>query len=81
MAVHKSVASYVDPAYRRQAAAADCYTRKTGTFLPEWDLVATPFFKNEYDSSDLYFEITDEVKKDRELFRKYAEHLLQFLLS
>lgn len=34
MAVHKSVGTYVDPAFRERATAANCYIKKTGTFLP-----------------------------------------------
>lgn len=34
MAVHKSVAQFVDPAYRKRATAATCYTKKNGVFLP-----------------------------------------------
>ncbi len=33
MAVHKSVASYVDKAFRKKATARTAYLRKTGTFL------------------------------------------------
>ena len=52
-AIHKSVAEFVDRAYRMQASASNCYTRKPGQFLREWDLVFTPFFKKEYKSSDM----------------------------
>lgn len=34
MAIHKSVASFVDKSCRQQARAANCYSRKTGSFLP-----------------------------------------------
>lgn len=34
MAVHKSVGSYVAPAFREKAKASNCYIKKTGTFLP-----------------------------------------------
>ncbi len=34
MAVHKSVGSFVDKEHRYQATAANCYTKKTGTFMP-----------------------------------------------
>lgn len=34
MAVHKSVAEFVDSAYRKKATAATCYIKKEGTFLP-----------------------------------------------
>lgn len=34
MAIHKSIAEFVEPAYRKKASAATCYTKKTGYFLP-----------------------------------------------
>lgn len=33
-AVHKSVGIYVDPEHRQKATAANCYTKKSGLFLP-----------------------------------------------
>ena len=47
MAVHKSVGTYVDKAHRRPATAADCYIKKTGTFLPvpkHFDPAGRPLF-------------------------------------
>ena len=43
MAIHKYIASYVDPNRRIQARPETCYTRKTGTYLPQWSLYRTPF--------------------------------------
>ncbi len=76
MAVHKSVSIYVDKAFRKQATAATCYCRKVGDYLPQWDYIFTPFFKREYDSTQLFFELTDEVKKSREAFCDYVSHIL-----
>ena len=33
MAIHKSVAAYVDHEYREKCKAYNCYVRKTGTFI------------------------------------------------
>lgn len=79
MAVHKSVGEFVDKAYREKAKASNCYTKKSGLFLKEWDLLISPFFKQDYDSKDMFFELTDERKKDRELFSHYAAHVLSHL--
>ncbi len=75
-ALHKSIASFVDKEYRQQATAATCYTRKFSCYLPQWEILVTPFFKREYKSSDLFFELTDEIKKNRQLFSDYASHVL-----
>lgn len=76
IALHKSVSSFVDPSHRTQATAATCYTRKYGLFLPQWDILVEPFFKRDYKSHDLFFELTDERKTDRALFSRYAQYLL-----
>lgn len=78
-AFHKSVAMYVDPQFRKPATASTCYTRKLSTFLPQWDAIIHPFFKRDYQSKELFFEITDEVKKDRALFSLYASHVLNMI--
>lgn len=79
MAMHKSVASFVDKEHRIPATAATCYTRKFSSYLPMWDYILEPFFKREYKSSLLFFELTDKFKTDREAFSKYASHILEML--
>ncbi len=79
VALHKSVAGFVDREHRMQATAATCYTRKNSRYLPQWDYVVEPFFKREYKSKDLFFEVSDEIKKDRDLFTRYANHVLEML--
>lgn len=79
-ALHKSVAAFVDRDFREQATAKTCYTWKPGSFLPQWDVIFTPVFKTDYDDNNLYFELTDEMKKQPEEFRKYALHLLDVLI-
>lgn len=81
IAMHKSVATFVDKAHRVQASASNCYTRKKSLFLPQWDVIIEPFYKKEYKSKDLYFELTDEFKKDRKAFNKYASHILNSMLK
>lgn len=76
VALHKSIASFVDKEYREQALASNCYTRKISCYLPQWDILVEPFFKREYKSSELFFELTDEIKKNRDLFSTYASHVL-----
>lgn len=76
VALHKSVASFVEPEHRVQATAATCYTRKFASYLPQWDIFMEPFFKRAYKDKDLFFELTDERKKDRTLFSNYAQYVL-----
>lgn len=81
LAMHKAVASYVDKEHRVQATASTCYTRKYSSYLPQWDILVEPFFKREYKSKELFFELTDEIKKDRELFSAYASHILNKMVQ
>lgn len=81
VALHKSVASFVDKEHRLQATAATCYTRKFSVYLPQWEILFEPFFKRDYASRELFFELTDEMKKDREGFCKYAHHVLTMIAS
>ncbi|MGN0347179.1 MAG: ribonuclease H-like domain-containing protein [Lachnospiraceae bacterium] len=81
VAMHKSVATFVDKEHRIQATAANCYTRKKSLFLPQWDTVFTPFFKRDYRSKELFFELTDDFKRSRSGFSMYASHVLQAMLK
>ena len=81
IAIHKSVASFVDKEFRQQALASNCYTRKVSSYLPQWDTLFTPFFKREYKDHDLFFELTDEFKTRREDFNRYAHHVLEMIAS
>ena len=79
IALHKAVATFVDKNHRMQATASTCYTRKYSTYLPQWDIIVEPFFKRDYKSKEFFFEVTDELKKDRKVFTEYAQHLLDMM--
>ncbi len=81
MAIRKSEADTVDKERRKKATAATCYIRKTSKFLPQWNRFIEPFFKREYRSTDLFFEITDEIKQNRDFFTMYANHVLKMLFE
>ncbi len=75
-AIHKSIATFVDKEHRVQATASTCYTRKKSLYLPQWEILFTPFYKREYRSRETYFELTDDFKKSRSGFNMYASHIL-----
>lgn len=79
VAIHKSIASFVDKEHRTQAKAQNCYTRKRSSYLPQWDIIFEPFFKRDYKGADLFFEVTDSFKKDRQAFQTYAFHVLKMM--
>ena len=80
MAIHKYIASYVDPNRRIQAKPETCYTRKTSTYLPQWSLYRTPFFKRSFEDKNIYFEFTDDIKKDRAALSDYAAYVLRHII-
>lgn len=81
IAIHKSIATFVDKEHRVQAQASNCYTRKRSMFLPEWDVLFSPFYKREYRSREIFFELTDEFKTSRTGFNMYAEHVLSSMFE
>jgi Predicted exonuclease len=81
MAIHKSVASYVDKEFREQAKAATCYTRKTGIFCPQNELLFSPHFKRNYKDTFHYFELTEDFQQNTENLLTYAKHLLHCLIQ
>lgn len=78
-AIHKSVAAYVDKGHREPAKASNCYGKKSGVFLPEWEPLFAPTFRENYHDKTMYFELTDDFKRDPKKFTKYAEHVLQIM--
>ena len=44
----KVFASFVDKEYRENAKASNCYMRKSGKFLPQYNNVMQPEFRKEY---------------------------------
>ena len=67
VAVHKSVAHYVDTKYRKQATASTCYEKHTGEFLPVKDSTDFKYlFKEEYKDKYQFIKadsINDETIK------------------
>lgn len=79
MAIHKSVAAYVDKEFREKAKPATCYSRKNSLFLPQYEEIITPAFKTDYQDKISYFELTKEFENHKELQKKYILHLLSHI--
>lgn len=77
-AIHKSVAFYVDKNFRTKAKAANCYSKKTGVFLPQYSEVITPYFKIDYYDKITYFEFTDDFRLSNDNVVNYVKHLIEF---
>lgn len=81
MAIHKSVATFVDSNHRIKATAKTCYTRKSGLYLPQWESLITPDFREEKNDNHSYFLFKDELLADAAFLDTYAAHLLNHYLS
>ena len=77
VAVHKSVAHYVDTKYRKQATASTCYEKHTGEFLPVKDSTDFKYlFKEEY--KDKYQFIKADSIND-ETIKVYVNSIIDFI--
>ncbi len=81
LAIHKSVASYVDKEYRENARASNCYNRKTSDFLPQYESIMQPEFRKTYKEKISYFEITEDFCTSDIMLRRYVDHILKLMLS
>lgn len=75
MAIHQSVATFVDKEYREKAKASNCYNRKTSKFLPQYEAVMNPVFKKEYKDKCTFFELTDDFISSDVMLRRYVDHI------
>lgn len=71
VAMHKSVAFYVDKDFRTKAKAANCYSKKTGTFIPQISEIVPTYFKIDYHDKTMYIELTDDFLNDKDLIYRY----------
>ena len=79
MAIHKSVASFVDKEFRQKAKASNCYTRKSGCFAPQFTSLFTPEFKINYHDKTAFFEFHADFLSSSSKLRAYTEQLLSHL--
>lgn len=81
MAVHKSVATYVDKNYRQPARKENCYLRRNGHFITQLDDGILPGYKRSYKDKESYIELADSFLKDMDLINAYARHVIQILFK
>lgn len=78
-AIHKSVAFYVDKDFRTKAKAANCYSKKSGSFVPQFRELISPYFKIDYFDKISYVETTQELLEDKDRLAQYAKHILEHM--
>lgn len=76
MAVHKSLAQYVDKAFREKAKPSSCYIKKQGLFAPQYEAVINPYFKKDYKDKLSYIEIHTDFLLQEEVLEHYVKHML-----
>lgn len=81
MAVHKSVANFVDKTYRERARASNCYNRRTGSYLPQYASIMQPEFRKEYKEKLSYFELTEDFCASDVMLRRYVDHILKYIFE
>ncbi len=65
-AIHKSAGAGVDKAHRKNATAATCYIKKSGSFLPFSIGQGVPEFKTDFKSKQTYVELSSFEKLSSE---------------
>lgn len=81
MAVHKSIGEFVDKDFREKARPENCYTKKAGQYLMQWDLVFSPFFKRDYEDKNFFFDLNENMKQSRFAMSLYAAHVIANILD
>ena len=81
MAIHKSVAQFVDKEYRKQAKANTCYTKKTGLFIPRFGETLNPIFKIDYKDPVNYIEYNSDTFEDPNHVCEYVTNCIGFLIQ
>lgn len=80
IAVHKSLISGVDKDHRKKATSSTCYTRKKGIFLPQYEELFSPAFRETRKDRLTWFELTEEFLDSDAALHAYILHILQKLL-
>lgn len=76
IAMHKSVAVFVDPSHREKAKAGNCFVKKTSVFLPQKKELFSPSYQRFYKDKTLWFEFTRALAEDQEKLTDYIHSLI-----
>lgn len=76
-AIHKSVGEYVDRDAKVKATKETCYTKKSGSFLPQPEPFWTPDFKNTCKDKTCFFEFCPDCFSDSETLNRYIRRIIK----
>lgn len=78
MAIHKSIAAFVDKKRRCRATPKNCYIRRQGCFFPQngRSPVITPALYEEYHAKTAWFAWSEDLAAKEDLLLRYALSML-----
>ena len=81
MAIHKSVAQFVDKQFREKATASNCYIKKEGVFLPQPEEWHTPSFRADPDDTVSWFLSGTENEMSVSFLHDYIYRIILWILQ
>lgn len=83
MAIHKSVAGFVEKAYKSKATKENCYLKRNGKFVKNYGLTNLPIMKKNYMDQDSYVEVNEFIQMDIQSpeFKEYLTAILQSFIK
>ncbi|HHT97000.1 MAG TPA: ribonuclease H-like domain-containing protein [Clostridiales bacterium] len=79
VAIHKSLAAFVDNDYKEKAKVSNCYSKKYGEYIPQFKPVLSPYFQYQHNDKITYLEYTDELITDPKFLDIYVKHILRYI--
>ena len=76
MAIHKSVAEFVDKEHKKKATAKTCYTKKCGRFICGFKEAGQILFFDEYPLKQPYILINEATLTDKNFWSQYYNLLV-----
>ena len=80
MAIHKSVATYVESANKTKATKSTCYIKKQDLFIPCFNQSSDNVFSQEYNDKQQYCPVDSFLTADFEAQASYIKNTLQTFL-
>lgn len=80
IAIHKSVAAFVEAENKKKATKDTCYTKKEDAFLPCPDKLYNEIFKENFTAKELYQTLDSLQNSDSAFQKKYIKNTLRTFL-
>lgn len=77
MAIHKSMAEYVDRGYKQKATKDTAYIKKNTAFIRQGTFQTDYIYKKDTSSKICYVELTQQLLNDNELLQTYVSGILK----